>query len=542
MRAVKLTGKGYAAAVAALCLLVFLRALTCDFINWDDPLYVIENTGIRILDWQFIKESFTVSYLGWWMPLTWISFAIDYRIWGLNPSGYHLTNLLLHAANAGLVVLVADLLLRQCAEDDGKPEQTWRVAAFLTGILWGLHPLRVESVAWVTERKDVLNGFFALLTILFHLSYLHRKKHDEHGSAVWFYVCSLSAFLISLTAKPVSVVIPAMLLVMDWYPLRRMKRGGIAGCLKEKIPYAIIAAAMVLATLYLASGESILVSFTDFPLSRRLILAGNSIFEYLKMTVYPVGLVNMYLLPRTYPLSYYFGAAATVALMAGCAAVWRNRPWFLSVMLLFVLPLLPVLGLFQNGAQAYADRFTYLPSLATSMAAAVLIVVAYRKVSDARGRNAGILCALLAAAIPVSHSLISIRLIGAWKNAETLWTRVIEIKPIGRAYYLRAEYLMRNGRYQEAAQDLAQSIRMGRSAGFPGIPGLHAIRGDALAKTGRYAEAVTEFSESLRMRPQANIYYHRGAALEKLGKMDEAQNDFRIAGEDRKPVDLYQLE
>ena len=524
----------YAACAAAICLLVFLRALACDFINWDDPLYVTENPAIRILDWEFVRSAFTTSYMGWWMPLTWISFAIDYQIWGLNPFGYHLTNILLHAANTGMVVLIAGLLFQQTAPKQGQPEWPWRAAALLSGLLWGIHPLRVESVAWVTERKDVLNGLFTLGSVLLYLHYVQRKDRGEKGPAVVSaYLLSLFSLLLSVTAKPVSVVIPAMLLVMDWYPLGRLKRGNLAACLLEKIPFALISAMSALATLFLASGESILVSFDDFSLSKRLIMAGNAIFEYLRMTLYPVGLVNLYLIPQTFPLTYYLGALTSSAIMVYCVATWRRRPWYLATMLLFLLPLLPVLGFFQNGAQAYADRFTYLPGIAVSIAAAGALT---RKAANLKGTPRMVICCVLMAVV-MAYAVLSFRLEGAWKNAETLWTRVIELQPAGRAYYLRAEYRMRNNRYLDAAEDIAVSIRMGDDAGYPGVFYLHALRGDALSKAGRYESAVKEYSEAIRRKPYSTFLYQRGMALKALGRQREAENDFREAGGDSGPLD-----
>ncbi len=530
--------KSYAAFAAVVCLLVFLRALTCDFINWDDPLYVTENPGIRILDWQFIKESFSVSYMGWWMPLTWISFALDYYVWGLNPFGYHLTNILLHAANTGIVVLIAGQLFRNIDPDAEGSGPCCRVAALLSGLLWGIHPLRVESVVWVTERKDVLNGLFSLGAVLFYLYYVERRSRGEKGSAIiTVYLVSLGLLFLSLTAKPVSVVIPAMLLVIDWYPLGRLKRETIVTCIKDKIPFGIIAAGMAFATLFFARGESILVSYTDFSLFKRLILAGNSIFEYLKMTVYPVGLVNLYLLPRVFPISYYVGAAVSVSLLLVCAVTWRSRPWYLATLLLFILPLVPVLGFFQNGAQAYADRFTYLPGVALGIAAAAF----FTRSATARQFSISKLNLMILIALVLIVALLSIQLTGAWKNPETLWTRVIAVQPVGRAYYLRAEYRIRKGQYVDAAEDITRSIRMGEAAGYPGVFYLYALRGDALSKARQYEAAVKDFSEAIRLKPYSTFYYNRGVALKALGRQHEAEDDFRQAGEDRGAINWQNL-
>jgi len=520
-----------ALTAACICLLVFLRALRCDFVNIDDGLYIIDNPGIRILDREFFSWAFTTSYMGWWMPLTWISFAIDYLFWGLNPLGYHLTNILFHAANTGMVVLVADRLMKGRSSQLSSVQ--YSLILLLAGLLWGIHPLRVESVAWVTERKDVLNGFFSLATLFLYLLYVQRRDRGESGSAVTtLFFCSLCTLFLSLAAKPVSVVIPAMLLVLDWFPLNRLKPGSIKVCVMEKIPYLVLSAGVAFTTIYLARGESIMTSYADFPLEKRLILAGNAILEYLKMTVYPAGIVNLYLLPREFPPTYYVAAAVSLLIIICCLVTWRKRPWYLATMMLFLLPLIPVLGFFQNGPQAYAARFTYLPAIAVSIAAACAIglFAGRQKDSYRAGLNLVLLAALLLLAVQ------SFYLIGAWESSESLWTRLIKIRPAGRAFYLRAEHRNRNGNYAGAAEDLAVSLEMGKSVGYPGVHKLHAMRGDVFMKLGRFEDAVTEFTAAINLNPQQNYFYHRGRALHALGRTDRAELDFAMAGETKDAV------
>ncbi len=439
-----------ALTAALICLLVYLRALSCGFTDWDDPGYVLENSGIRILDWQFVREAFTTSYQGWWMPLLWISLAIDYHFWGLNPFGYHLTNILLHALNAGLVVLIAEKIIRvlpRTQNEDQDDAVLYSIAPLLAGLLWGIHPLRVESVAWVTERKDVLNGFYSLGSVLSYLCYAERKDGQGHR-AVSAYLVSLMFFLLSLMSKPVSVVIPVMLAVLDWYPLQRIRGSNVLKIIAEKIPFVTIALITTVATLSLASGENLLVSFHDFPLYKRFIVAGNSLFEYLRMTVYPVGLITIYLLPRVFPVSYYLATLGIFLFSCYCCYSWKQRPWLLSSWLLFLLPLMPVLGFFQNGLQAYADRFTYLPSVALSIAVVAGLLRAMHSLRRDLPRR---LVMTLTVLVLITSGAISVHLIGAWKNSETLWSRVIAIQPIGRAFLYRAMFRMKKGSYLEAA-------------------------------------------------------------------------------------------
>ena len=534
------TAVGAAAVAALLCLLVFIPALSGEFVNWDDPLYVINNPGIRILDRQFIVEAFTTSYMGWWMPLTWLTFAIDYRFWGLDPFGYHLTNILLHAVNTGLVVLIADILFRRVRRRDDRRLSGAVYAGWLllAGLAWGIHPLRVESVAWVTERKDVLNGVFALGAVYCYLAYVHNRETAGPGKMSGVcYATSLLLLVLSFMAKPVSVVLPGLLLVMDWYPLNRLAAGRLPGVLLEKVPFAAAVAAVSFVTLHFASGNSILVSYQDLPLASRFILAGNSLYEYVAMTLYPVGIVNLYLLPWPLPAVFFFKAAVMGGVTCFCVMQYRRRPWLIASWLAFVLPLLPVLGFFQNGAQSHAARFTYLPGVVAGIVTAALVMRLHDRFAGVEPVRASVLTVVPAVLVLLCYGGITERHIAAWRTPETLWSRLVAIRPVGRAYYLRADYYLQTGRYDEAAADLQRSIELGRKAGYTKMYNLHALRGDALLKGGNAQEAVVELTRALELRPQANYYYHRGVALQKLGRNEEAASDLSRAGQAHSPIE-----
>jgi tetratricopeptide (TPR) repeat protein len=527
-----------AAAAGLICLLLYLPALFCDFVNWDDPLYIIENPAIRLLDWKFVAEALTTSYMGWWMPLTWISLAVDYHFWGLNPFGYHLTNVLLHAVNTGLVVLVADRLLQGSeAQVSGPGKYYYLTILLLAGMFWGLHPLRVESVAWVTERKDVLNGIFSLTAILFYLRYAQMRDEGGYtGKALRSYIFSLLFLMLSLMSKPVSVVIPAMLLVADWYPLNRIQKGRVLQILLEKVPFLILVLLITFATIQLASGNQILVSYDDLSFFKRCLLAGNALFEYCRLSLYPIGIIHFYLLLWPFPASYAVKTLAILIFSCFCFWNFKKNPWVPAVWLSFVLPLVPVLGFFQNGAQSHAARFTYLPAVMPAICAAVLVGEAYRKGLKTNTRHARILLIGVIVAVLLFNVFMTERLVGSWRNTETLWTRAITIQPVGRAYYLRADYYLQTGKYDDAAADLQISIEMGKKAGFPQLFNLHALRGDALNKAGRYQEAFREFSEAIILYPYSNYYYHRGQALNALGNKQDAEADLLRAGDATGPI------
>jgi hypothetical protein len=534
-----------------VCLGVYFQSIFFDFVNWDDPFYIIDNPGIRILDWQFVTEAFVTSYMGWWMPLTWISFAVDFRFWGLNPFGYHLNNVLLHAINTGLVVLLADGLLRgfedsengrgiilRNAVDGKRPHLLYSMTLLLAGLLWGLHPLRVESVAWVTERKDVLNGLFTLMSIHCYLRYVQMKSEQQNKkNAQRYYMYSLLLLLFSLMSKPVSVMVPAMLLVIDWYPLGRFRRETFSALLVEKIPFVFLVLIISCTTILLAAGNRILVPFDRLTLFKRFILAGNSLFEYCLMSFYPIDIVHIYLLPWPFPVSYALKSFGIALFSIICVWQWRKKAWLPATWITFVLPLIPILGFFQNGSQSHAARFTYIPAVLPSICAAAIISVVYRRFFEPQNRNVSISCVFFFIAPIVIYSVISFDLIASWKNSETLWSRTIALNPVGRAFYMRADYFLEKGRYPEAAEDLKKSIEIGLKAGFTETYNLNALRGSALARAGNYQEAVDEFTQAIKIMPRPNYFFHRGNALKALGDIRGAEDDFLRAGSSVGPIE-----
>jgi tetratricopeptide (TPR) repeat protein len=201
-----------------------------------------------------------------------------------------------------------------------------------------------------------------------------------------------------------------------------------------------------------------------------------------------------------------------------------------------LLPILPTLHFFINGAHSICSHFAYLPSIAPSFAAAAIITQAYKKSISAQYRWSRMLITVVVASLFLFYVSITEKLLGSWKNPETLWTRVINLRPVGRAYYYRADYYMTVGKYLEASEDLLISIRMANSAGYPDVFNLHALRADALNKIGQYKEAVDEFTAAIRDYPHPTYFYHRGRAFESLGLMEDAASDFRSAGEETGPI------
>jgi hypothetical protein len=533
-----------AAVAAIICLLLYLPALRCGFVNVDDPDYVLNNPVIRQLDLKTLLQLFFHSHLGWWMPLTWISLAVDYHFWGLNPVGYHLTNIVLHAVNTGLVVLIADMLLRQIdglSNEDSHAGPAvgihigllYPAILLVTGLFFGAHPLRVESVAWVTERKDVLNGLFAFMSVLMYLHYTVRKgARQSEGGAGIFYVLSLLCFVCSLMAKSVTVVLPAMLLVLDWVPLWRLRNNTLPRLIMEKWPFWLASAVMTICTFLFAAQSQYLVTYEVFPFAQRVVVSGNAIWEYLRLLLFPVGLSPFNVIPDPVPVSYTVKTVLVSIILAGIAFAGKSR-LLAACMLCFLLPLLPVLAFFQNGDQSFADRFTYLPSLAPALFLALFCCATLRL---ARNRSRDRVATVLAVCVITVLMVLTVRQLGVWRSTETFWTRVIHIEPLAISYKERGRYYHGAGRYLDAVADFSAALDRIPPTLTPYAFNFYAFRGESFLAAGRFEEAVQDFSTAISMHPHPAYYYQRGVALKSLGINADADEDFRRAGPEPGPI------
>lgn len=544
-----------AVAAAVICLLLYLPALQCGFINFDDPEYVLNNPVIRQLGPDSLAQMFLHAHVGWWMPLTWLSLAIDYHFWGLNPVGYHLTNILLHALNTGLVVLIADRLvkIRQGLRAEGEgfstligsaqlssvqPGYLYPAILLVAGLFFGAHPLRVESVAWVTERKDVLNGLFVLSALYFYLQYVGRKDsaHDNSRAGI-FYTLSLLCFVCSLMAKSVSVVLPAMLIVLDWEPSGRLRKHSLTRLFIEKWPFWAASALMALATFLFAARSQYLVTYEAFPFSQRLLVSGNAIWEYCRLLLFPVGLSPFNVIPDPVPFSY-----TVKTVLVAIALVWlvfagkKKAPWLTAGALCFLLPLLPVLAFFQNGDQSYADRFTYLPALSAALFLA-LLADGSRRLAEVPSRRR------LAAAMAVTVILLfmagTFRQLQVWKSPESFWSRIIQVEPLAISYKERGRYYHAVGRYSEAVADFTAALDRITPTLKPYEYNFFAFRAESLRAAGRPAEAVHDFDTAIGLRPTPAYYFYRGLALRAMGRNAEAEDDFSRAGANPGPLGWF---
>jgi protein O-mannosyl-transferase len=523
-----------ALAAALIALAAYLRSLSCGFVNWDDTDYILNNTGIRTLDRDFFVWAFTTIPYDFWLPLTWTSFAIDYHFWQLNPFGFHLTNILVHAASTGLVVLVTDRLFRDrfSGEEGAGPKYLYPAMLLLAGLLFGIHPLRVEAVAWVTERKGLLNGLFTLLSLLCYLRYVRKREAAaSQGAAYGAYALSLLLFFVSLMAKPASVVLPAMLLVMDWYPLGRFKREKVLPLIVEKLPFLALSMAINFISIAKNAEVGTFNSLALFPLDLRAIATGNALFEYIRLTFWPVGILPFYNLPMLIPKVFIAKTVAVVCVLCACVYWGRRRPWLIAALLFFLIPLLTILPFLSNGASlALAARYTYLPALLPSMIAAVLIASGARKAARRWPRYGSLMVAGVVVPLLVFYVAMTQRLIGHWHDSGAMWSRVIEYQPFDRAYFYRGLYYTDSGNYAGAIDDYTTCITIAAEEQVPFIYNLYAFRAEALTKAGRFDEAVADLNVAISMFPHRLYFYHRGLAFKGLGRDREADEDFARAG------------
>src|SRR5437899_6317045 len=364
--------------IALVTFVPFLPTLDNQFVNWDDDKNLLKNPHYRGLGWSQLRWMWTAFHLGHYIPLTWMTFGLDYLLWGMNPLGYHLTNLLLHAANAVVFFFVVLRILTRALPNPSERGEALAVSSGVAALVFAIHPLHVESVAWATERRDVLSGLFYLVTILL---YLRACERGERGRG--WYRLSVAVFVCALLSKSMVVNLPVVLLILDVYPLRRL--GGAVGWWSEparrvyveKIPFVLLAAAASAVALIAQLSHDTMVSVVQLSALGRLALSVYGLSFYLWKTVAPVNLSPLYELPLTvnpWAPPFIVSYGVVLAITAIVLALRRRVPGLLAAWVASVVVLLPVLGIFQSGPQIAADRYTYLAGLGWAILAGAVLL------------------------------------------------------------------------------------------------------------------------------------------------------------------------
>lgn len=489
------------------------------FVNWDDDFTLQLNPAYRGLSWAHLKWMFTTFHMGHYQPLSWLTFAFDYKVWGLDPQGYHLTSLLLHCGNAVLFYHAARRLFARLPAGAGA---TWvcAPAAAFSALFFALHPLRVESVAWATERRDVLSGFFLLLSVCV---YLEAAAAGPLLSARAL-AASCACYLLSLLSKGIGVTLPAVLLLLDFYPLRRHASATARQLLLEKIPYAALSLAAGITGLVAAvgTGASSFLNIGDSPtLPERLLQALYAAAFYFWKTLLPFGLLPLY--ERPFHIGgqpWYVHAGAAFALAAAAAALLLRRRWpgAAAAWAAFLLMLVPVAQLVPLGPYLAADRYTYLACLPFALLAGGLFARALLAYRPAFVLAAG-------AALLLALGLLSGRQARHWKDPETLWRRVLAGNPSSSIAHsnLGSILLDAQGKTGEAAAHFRQAL-----ASRPDYPFANYNYGNALAAQGRLEEAMEYYRRTVRLMPgYANAHFNLGNMLIRSGRPGEAAAAYR---------------
>ena len=535
------------AAVAAF--LALSPALAGGFVNWDDEVSFLGNPHYRGLGWAQLRWMFTTTLLGHWSPLPWLTWGLDYALWGLDPRGYHLTSLALHAVNAALVYAVARRLIGAAlapasggattsvladptgiaptagvATTGGGPRVAIAVAAgaLAAALLWGVHPLRAESVAWVSERRDVLCGLFYLLAVL---AYLRGAAPGGGRVPGRWWVASLAAFAAALASKAIAMTLPLSLLVLDLYPLGRRRLGG-RRLLIEKLPYAAlgaVAAALAVATRQ-ESGN--ITSYEQYGPGARVALAGHALWFYPSRLVWPAGLSPIYELPPRVDLveARFLGPALAVVAVTAVLVVLRRRwPGGLAAWAHSAIVVAPVSGLVHSGNQLAPDRYSYISALGFAVLAGGILAWA---LSRARGRAPVWMptaASATAAAMIVALGAATWAQAGVWRDSETLWRHALALdrecatclSNLGRA-------IARPGRFDEAEALVRRAAEL-----RPERPGPHENLGVIALGRGRPAEAEAHFRRVVAIRPaHAASRSNLGVALANQGRDAEAEAEF----------------
>jgi len=518
-----------------LTVLAFLPVLLNDFVNWDDYETLLDNPHYRGLGWTQLSWMFTTFYMGHYQPLSWVTFGLDYLLWEMEPLGYHLTNLLLHAANAVVFYFVALRLLPLGLSGPAVPgDPSLPVAAGFAALLFALHPLRVESVAWATERRDVLSSLFFLWAILCYL----RATAVTTGqrARTWWMNGGLIVYTLSLLSKASGIILPAVLLVLDVYPLRRLSGGPRkwfgAEAQKigwEKVPFLLLAVIFGIIALLAQKEAGALKGLEQYGLLARFAQALYGIAFYLWKTVTPLWLSPLYeLRPDFNPLDWPFLVSGVVVLVLSIVFLMVRRRWPAGLVswVCYVVLLAPVLGIAQSGAQFVADRYSYLSCLGWAILGGAGLLHGWQFWrSGHMGQQTFLLATGLAAAVVLALGILTWKQVQVWHDSERLWRHALAVtQESSSAHNNLANVLVREGKkLEEAMEHYRKALEIN-----PAYAKAHYNLGQVLAMKGEIEEAIEQYGQALQIDPTiAEAHNSLGTLLVKQGMLKEAIGHFR---------------
>ena len=517
--------------LALTTLLVYLPVTHCGFLNYDDDDYVTNNHDVQNgLTLAGVKWAFTTVHASNWHPLTWLSHMADCELFGLNPGAHHLVNALFHAANAALLFL---LLLRLT--------NTLWPAAFVAA-LFAWHPLHVESVAWIAERKDVLSTFFALLALLSYTRYAQSVAGDRwrvtsdgqnaplitrHLSRDYWFV--LIFFALGLMAKPMLVTLPFVLLLLDYWPLRRVTSDkwqvtSALPLLREKIPFFLLTAISCVVTFFAQHNGDSVVSLKYVSLHYRLENVAVAYAGYLQKIFWPENLAVIYPMPDKISALAVALAVAVLIFISAAAWLWRKRAPYLAVGWLWFLGMLvPVIGLVQVGGAALADRYTYLPAIG------IFLAITFGTLALAEQFQLSKMIPAVASVLILGVCLIlTEKQLGFWRDSEALFAHTLAVtKNNDIAHVNLGVAFEQEGKPDEALREYQEAAKLA-----PTRYQIHNNLGNLFDNLGQPDAALSEYREAIRLNPKVPFLHDSlGIVLVELGNFGEAMNEFTNAAQ-----------
>jgi protein O-mannosyl-transferase len=492
---------GVALLLSLVTLAVFFPALSGEFLDWDDDVNLVDNPAYRGLSWSHLRWMATATLMGHYIPLTWLSFGIDHALWGMNPRGYHLTNLLLHVVSVVTFCAVASSLLRRAMTVSAGPRLA---GAAVAALFFAIHPLRAESVAWVTERRDVLSGLFLLLTVL---AYLAAQDTTDARRRRLLLGASVAAYIASMASKSIGMGLPLVLLVLDVYPLRRL--GPALGTLREartvlleKMPYAIVAALGAGTAYYVVKSTTALTTLDAFPWSGRIAMAFYTLYFYVARTIVPVSLSALYELPYHVSLAqprFLAPALAVIGLTIALFALRRRWPAGLAVWICYGLLLAPVAGVVHSGFQLAHDRYSYLSCLGI----AVLLGAAVATLAGHHSERVSPLMRRLALGVTalwiVGLGGLTWQQVHVWRDTFSLWTYSIDADPAcALCHGNLGAYHLKHGNLSAAVHHAKVALALRPDRTRP-----HLTLGAAFTRANRPEEAIAHLTTYLADRPRS---------------------------------------
>lgn len=518
--------------ISIFCLVFFIYSgsLEYEFVS-DDRVNVVNNLHIRTISLDNIIWAFSNAVGGHYQPFTWLSYMLDYSFWGLDTYGYRLNNIVLHCANTLLFMIAVYMILARFYSIAAGNKKLL-LASSIGALFFSLHPLRVESVVWITERRDVLSTFFLLISFISYLYFKFNTGNADSSLKKNAYFISFIFFVFSLFSKAWAITFPFVLLIIDIALDENTKINvkTIVLKVKDKIPFFLCSVFFIFIGIISAGSSGAMISWEKLTFIDRLLQATYGFNTYLVHSVYPLELSPLYLLGKTNFLSVkYFAHFAFVVTVFVLAFLFRKQfPWPLYLFLIYLAIIFPVLGFAQSGPQMLADRYTYIALMPFSFAISWFLLKGLIEFFKQKSKRTLYLSSALIIVLLTTFSVLitlTLEQIKVWKNEGALWSHALHIDETNyRAINNRADYKVRNGMYREAIKDYTLALSLNKSD-------VYALNGRAASSIylGEFDNALEDLNKSLSILPAyVDAVLNRGVVYNNQGLLQLAQDDFEM--------------